>query len=205
MLTQGHYINSADLEENASIHGQLTMGIVTNQDPQTWKEMNPNGVQVGSRRGIFLGESGDLKGIQAEPNQLSDKLMERKEQQMINLGARIVENRGAPETATGRRIDAAGENSVLSDLVENVELAYREAIEACMMFVTATPQEFTLDLNRDFFPDDVDPQLLMASIQLRDRGVIGIDDLQDLSRKAGVTTRSNEEINESVELEGPYC
>ena len=199
----GHYINSADLEENASIHGQLTMGITTNLDDQTWNKMNPDGVQVGARRGIFLGENGSLIGLQAEPNQLSDKLMERKEEQMVYLGAKIIDSRTTVETATQARMNKAGENSVLSDIVQNVEDAYRKAIDWCGLFMGVETESVVLELNKEFFPDDIDPQLIMAAIQLRDRGVISLDDIRDLSRKARLTDRSNEEIDELVEDDSP--
>lgn len=202
----GHYRNSADLEENAFVHGQMTLGISTNLDKEQWDAFNPSGVQVGSRAGHVLGETGAFHSVQAEPNQLTDKLMERKEQQMIALGAKLIEKQNPNETATAAKIDATGENSVLADIVTNVEEGFRKCIEWCGMFM-GDESENTFDMNREFFPDSVDPQLLMAAIQLTDRGAMGKTDLRKVTRKAGLIEdeRTDEEIDAEANAISPLA
>lgn len=194
----GHFRNSADLEENSFVHGQMTLGITTNLDSDSWRQMNPNGIVVGSMAGHYLGENGGFHTAQASENQIADKLQERKEGQMLALGAKLVEQRNPNETAAAAKIDATGENSVLSDLVTNVEEGIQRSIEFCGMFmgVDVDGSEAFM-MNRQFFDDSIDPQMLMAAIQGYDRGVIAKSDLQSDYRKAGLVDqdRTNEDID----------
>lgn len=200
----GHYRNSADLEENSFIHGQLTLGITSSLDSEEWQKMNPNGVVVGAQAGHFLGENGGFTSVQADPNQIADKLQERKEQQMLSLGARLVEKRSPNETAEAAKIDASGENSVLSDIVTNLEEALQRPVEWCGMFM-GEEGDAEVELNRQFFDDSLDPQLLMAAIQGYDRAVLAKSDLQDSYRKAGLINqeRTNEDIDSETGQASP--
>lgn len=198
-VNAGHYRNSADLEENCYLHGQLTVGISTELSVDQFQKLYPNGMALGAMAAHNLGKGGSFTSVQAEPNQLADKLMERKEAQMIALGARLIENRGSLETATQAKIDATGQNSVLADMVTNIESAVNQCIAWVGRFM-GYDNEVLVKLNRQFFPEDVDPQFIMAGIQLYDRGIIAKADLQDLSRKADIVAkdRTNESIDEEV-------
>ena len=199
-----HYRNSADLEENCFIHGQLTLGVSSSMSMSQFAEANPNGITVGSMAGHFLGESGGFSSVQASENQLADKLMERKEDQMRKLGARMVENTGN-KTATQSRIDATGESSILSTIADNVSEAMQTCIQWCGQFMGVDAQEATYTLNKKFFDDDANPQLMMAAIQLNDRGIIAKSDMQDFARAQGLVKpeRSNEDIDGEVEVVAP--
>jgi len=196
-LNIGHFRNSADLEENAFIHGQMTLGVTSDLSSDEWAEANPNGIVVGSMSGHFLGSSGGFHTAQTEENQIADKLQERKEGQMLALGARLVEQRNPQETAAAAKLDATGQNSVLGDLVNNVESALNKCLAWAGMFM-GEDGEYVFSMNREFFPDSLDPQLLMAAIQGYDRSVIAKSDLQDSYRKSGVVSpsRTNDDINE---------
>jgi hypothetical protein len=202
----GHFRNSADLEENSFIHGQLTLGVTSSLDSNEWDKMNPNGIVVGSQAGHFLGENGAFTSVQADANQLTDKLQERKEAQMLSLGARLVEQRNPNETAAAAKIDATGENSVLGDLVANVEEGIQRSIEWCGLFMGADVNGAdAFKMNRQFFDDSIDPQMVMASIQLFDRSVIAKSDLQQVARRSSIVdqTRTDEEINSELGAASP--
>lgn len=204
----GHYRNSADLEENCHIHGQLTLGMASKMSWDEFKTANPNGVRVGARTGHYLGDGGGFTSIQADANQLADTLMERKEEQMVKLGARLIEKRNPNETATQSVIDATGQNSVLADLVTNVEEGIVRAIQWCGQFM-GDEQEFTFVINRQFYPHEVDATLLSAALQQYDRGLIAKADVRAVSRKAGLIEedRTDEDIDDEVSqtdpLDGP--
>jgi len=202
----GHFRNSADLEENSYIHSQLTLGISSNLDYEQFKAANPNGITVGSQAGHFLGEGGSFTSVQADANQLADKLQERKEGQMLALGAKLVEQRNPNETAAAAKIDATGENSVLGDLVANVEEGIQRSIEWCgeFMGVDVDGAE-AFKMNRQFFDDSVDPQTVMASIQLYDRAVIAKSDLQNVAKRASIVDqdRTNEDIDSETGQANP--
>ena len=192
-VNAGHFRNSADLEENCFVHSQLTLGISTDMDSKEWTEFNPNGVVVGSRSGVHLGANGSFQPVQADPNNLADVLMERKESQMVQLGARIIEKRSGQDTATAARIDATGENSVLADLVNNVEDGISNCIEWAGLFMGATTDGTEYKMNRQFFDDSIDPQKAVAAMQYYDRGIITKRDIGQTARKAGFVSEDTTE------------
>ena len=200
----GHYRNSADLEENCFIHGQLTLGVSSSMDSEDFKTANPEGIQVGARKGHFLGEDGAFTSVQANANQLADELMRRKEEQMIALGAKLVEKRNSQETATAARIDATGENSVLADIVGNIEDALRQCIAWCGAFMGDTGEQ-VFEMNREFFPDSFDATKVMSAIQLYDRGLIAKTDMLNIARRAEYIdeSRKDEEVLGEVEIASP--
>ena len=71
-----------------------------------------------------------------------------------------------------------------------------------MEFMGGT-QEPEFDINKEFYDASIDPQLLMAQIQLMDRGVIGKQDLRLLMRRANLidSERTDEELDGDVESE----
>ena len=202
----GHYINSADLEENSHIHGQMTLGITSDMDYEQFEQANPGGISVGSMAGHFLGQAGGFHTAQASENQITDRLQERKEAQMLALGAKLVEQRNPNETAAAAKIDATGENSVLSDLVTNVEEGIQRSIEFCGMFMGVDIDGAeAFKMNRQFFDDSIDPQMVMAAIQGYDRSIIAKSDLQNTYRKSGIIEegRTNEEIDNETGQANP--
>jgi len=203
-----HYRNSADLEENCFVHGQLTLGIASQMSPTQFKEANPNGITVGAMSGHFLGEGGSFTSVQASENQLADNLMARKEEQMRKLGARMIvigSMEGTKQTATQSKIDATGESSMLSTIADNVSEGISKAIEWCGEFMGVNASESVYQVNKKFFDDEANPQMLMAAMQLNDRGIVAKSDLQDLARLQGIVNpvRTNEEIDGEVETSQP--
>ena len=196
-----HYRNSADLEENCFVHGQLTLGVSSSMSLSQFTEANPNGITVGSMAGHFLGDSGGFSVVQASENQLADRLMVRKEEQMRKLGARMMEV-GAAKTATQSLIEQAGETSILTTIADNVTEGIKACVEWCGMFMGAT-QESKFVLNTKFFDEVADPQMLMAAMQLNEGGLIAKSDMQELARIQGVIKdgRTNEDIDAELEAE----
>jgi len=196
-----HYRNSADLEENCFVHGQLTLGVASSMSLSQFQEANPDGITVGSMAGHFLGDSGSFSVVQASENQLADKLMVRKEDQMRKLGARMIEV-GAAKTATQSLIEQAGETSILTTIADNVTEGIKSCIEWCGMFMGAS-KESVFVLNTKFFDEVSDPQLLMAAMQLSDGSLIAKSDMQNLAREQGIVKdgRTNEDIDAEIKEE----
>ena len=61
--------------------------------------------------------------------------------------------------------------------------------------------EPVIQVNKEFYDATIDPQLLMAQIQLMDRGVIAKDDVRDLMRRANLidAERTNQVLDGDVE------
>jgi hypothetical protein len=61
-------------------------------------------------------------------------------------------------------------------------------------------QEFSLEINREFYDKSVDPQLIMSMVQLMDRQIISDQDIFDRLRAAGIIegSRSLEDVREEL-------
>ena len=197
-VNMGHYRNSADMEDSAFLCGQPMLHIdIGEMDGKEWTESNPNGIEIGSKRGIQT-RKGRIEMVQAEERNIYTGLMEAKEKQMVALGAKIVENRDTQETATAAKIDATGENSVLADIVTNVEEMFQWCIEVAGEFMGVEvdgKEAFTM--NREFFPESADPQMVSAGIMLYDRGASALSDLRALGRTASLIAqdRTDDDID----------
>lgn len=195
-----HYQNSADFEESSFMVGQPTpvfAGLT-----QTWVDKNmKNGVALGSRGGVILPEGGSGELLQADPNQMPEKGMERKEQQMIMIGARLIQDSTGNETAEAAKIRFGGQNSKISSLIVNVENGFKKSFDWCLEFMGGST-DTEIEINKQLYDSSLDPQMVMAGIQLLDRGVIAKPDLQDGLRAANTfikSDRTNEEIDAEAE------
>lgn len=199
-----HYRNSADYEESCFFVGQPTP--VLAGLTQAWVEdMLKGQVELGSRAAIPLPEGGSATLLQAAPNSMPKEGMEMKEKQMVQIGAKIISDGGGVETAEAAKIRFAGQNSKLGTAVKNIEEGYKKALQSVMAFAGAQG-EIELELNTEFYDKTIDPQLLMAKIQLMDRGVIASDDVRNHLRKLGEISedRTNEEIDNEVGEMAPF-
>lgn len=198
-----HYRNSADLEESSFIAGQPMFHIdIGEMDEQFWKDRNPNGITVGSRRGVET-KKGSMGIVQAEPNNLPNTLMERKEAQMLAIGARLIESKSQNETAEAVKERSGAETASLSSVASNVSDAFRNCLEWVVEFMGGNGAiEFAL--NQEFYERDADPQMVVARIQELDRGLIAKTDYRNWRRKTGGIDpdRTDEQIDADVESGG---
>lgn len=150
-LNIGHYRNSADTEENSFVCSQAMLVIALSEqiDVKQFAEDNPNGVQVGSRRGLNVGPGGSAEFIQAAESDKAMRLMKEKEEQAIQLGAQLI-TPSRQVTAETARIQQGANGSILASIATNVTSAYRKAIESCMIFL-GSESSYELALSNDFF------------------------------------------------------
>lgn len=199
-INVGHYRNSADYEESSFLAGQPMLHIdIGETSPDLWKEENPNGVLVGSKRGIIT-KGGKMELVQAEPNNLPNEAMKRKEEQMVAIGARIIQDSTGVETAEAARIRHSGETSVLISIVENNEAGYERVLKFCARFMGADEEAIDVGLNRDFFDSKLTPQEIMAIIQLGDTQLIAPSDQRTMMR-SGRLELDSERTDEDIDAE----
>jgi len=205
MLNIGHLRNSADYEESTHITGQPTLIINTSMSTEEFNAANPNGVVIGARRGHNLGESGSAQFLQASPNQLADTAMSRKEQQAIMLGARLITPTSANETVDAARMRHSGETSVLEVIAHNVEHALIKCCEYALAFMgdSSQAEEIDITVNTEFFDSPLDPNLVMAQLQLYNNGIIAKSDIRDELRRHGALdeSRTDEDIDAEVDTD----
>ncbi len=205
-LNLGHLRNSADYEESIHIVGQPTLFIATDMTSEQFKAANPKGVLMGSRRMHNLGMGGKAERLQPEPNQLADVAMKRKEEQAVMIGARLIVPQADRETATAARMRHSGETSILSTIAHNVESALVKCCEYAMKFMTAKPTDgINVHLNDQYFDQNIDPNLLMAQLQLFQQEIIAKDDIRQHLKLSGILdeARTSEEIEGDLRVDPP--
>ncbi len=167
----GHFRNSADHENNLSIHGGGTLVVSTDMSPEAFQSANPGGITVGENSGLILSEGGKAELLQLNAASAIGAEMAHKEQMMVQIGAKIITKTGT-RTAEEARIQATSENSMLDTMVGNMDEAFTKVLKDCRAFISATEAEIVFSLNSDFWQDSIAPQEIMAMIQGNDAGVM---------------------------------
>lgn len=208
MLNLGHYRNSADQEESGFICGQPFLQIcVGDTSISEFNEGNPGGIKYGSRGALLTAAGGNATLLQANPNTMIGQMMQDKLKDAAAIGARLIAPAGGRETAEAARIRYGSQNSSLHILVRNIEEALEDLCTWVALFegVTSDLANIEVALNKQFYDDAVDPNLLMAQIQLLDRGVIAANDIRDYMRKSGTIAldRNNDMIQSEAEIVDP--
>ena len=206
MLNIGHLRNSADYEESIHICGQPTLFITTEMSVDQFAEANPNGIFIGARRGHNLGANSSANFLQADPNQLADVAMKRKEEQAVMIGARLIMTGAQNETAEAARMRMTGETCQLAIIALNVQQALIDASLFVLRFMRVgevKKDEITITINTDFFEQNIDAPMLMAQLQLYNNRIIAKTDLRRLLRENGdiPPNRTDNDIDAEVEDE----
>ena len=201
----GHFRNSADHENNLSVHGGGTLVVSTDQSTEAFMAANPGGITVGENAGIVLSEGGKAELLQLSASSAMREEMLHKEQMMIQIGAKIISKGGTQRTAEEARIQATSENSMLDTIVGNIDEAFEGVLYDCHRFISATETEIKFNVNSDFWQDSVSPQEIMAMIQGNDAGVMPKADIVRRLKDAGwiESDDSPEDILAKIMQESP--
>lgn len=163
-----HYKNSADLENGAHVAGQPT-------PYATGVPEDSEALHIGSRTAWMLPDAESQVGFLqcgSEGFASLEKLMDRKEQQMAALGARLIApEKKAAETAETASIRRGGESSVLSSLAESVE----RQIEAALGYMAewaGLDGDVRFELNKDYIVASMDAQMFTAWVSAWQSGAI---------------------------------
>lgn len=179
--------NSATVEESGFISSQPTLFFTTDIEQAEFEAWNPGGIQIGSTRGYSLGRAGQASMLQANESQLALKLMQEKENQMLMIGARIVQQSGQNETAEAARIRYSSDNSVLGTIAGNVSEALKRAILDAQLYMSgkADMTNTVFWLNQEFFDASLTSQDVLALIQSWQQGIIAKSDVRTKFRQTG--------------------
>lgn len=148
VLSIAHYRNSADYEEGVFICGQPWV-YVAGIDDEWFKNTMGGKIKGGAANAVPLPSGGSLGIEQAQPNSIAKEAMDQKEEQMVAMGARLIEQGSANKTATQANSDEQTNHSVLSLVCENVSHAYTHALMDCadMMNIDGAEIEFTINVS----------------------------------------------------------
>ncbi len=201
----GHYRNSADYEDAVYMLGQPTpyaSGLTPAWVKEIWQGKV---IPLGSRTVIPLPVGGVLGLLQVSPNTLAHEAMLQKEQQMIALGAKLIEESNGNQTATGELIDETSETSVLANVATNVSAAYKSALIFAATFVgltiDPTSESVIVRLNTSFGFARMsagDRQELVAEWQ---KGAISWTEMRSIMRTAGVASLADKDAKTEIQQE----
>lgn len=194
----GHYRNSADYEEAVFITGQPTL-VLAGLTQQWYEDVMDSKVAFGSRSGIVLNVGGTATLLQCQPNTLPMEGMKHKEEQMLALGAKLIEPNSSTKTATEAQIDDTSETSILSACAKNVEAAYLWALQFAALFagVPENTVEFSINTNFDLSVMDAPTRLqLMKEWQA---GQISFTEMRANLRQSGVTTQEDDVAQKEIQ------
>lgn len=188
VINLGHYRNSADYEESIFLNGQPTAILGGDVDPALFTETYGNNIKIGSRAAYFLGSGAKGEFMQPNPNQLADTAMKRKEEQAVSIGARLISPAGGRETAEAARIRYGSQNSALFNLVVNVSKAMEKALYDVAKFMGISDEPVMFELNKRFYEETADPQLIAQQMMLldRDESIISKEEIRDYLKKTNV-------------------
>ncbi|WP_288074386.1 DUF4055 domain-containing protein [Pseudomonas sp.] len=197
----GHYRNSADYEEAAYLVGQ-PQPWMSGLDEQWRDHLEKTGIFLGSRAPWLLPANGACGVWQAQPNTIAKEAMDAKKEDMVSLGARLIERGSAVKTATQADNDSAAEHSVLSLVVSNVSEAYSQCLVWMAEFVNATG-EVVYKLNQDFSQITLDATILAALFNAVQGGKLPEGDFWQYLRDRGVINpeKTDDDIRDELEAQ----
>lgn len=156
----GHYRNSADLEHSSFQLSAATPWIA--DDRYGSNQNNPNNKhskvqKFGETSVIVLGSGGQFNFAQPSANVLAVTLSDKKEQQMVALGAQLISESGGVETAEAVRIKKSSDASMLAIIGINVSNGYTKSLGWIARFLNVDFEGEYL-LNSNFFDVKLTPQ-----------------------------------------------
>lgn len=204
-LNIAHYQSRADRREASHLVDQPMLHIDVG-DSNAEQFVKTNGViTVGSRNAIVTGGGGKVSIVQ--PNESSGSRMDAQDcvDEMILLGAQIIQDAKGNETAEGARLRSGAETSVLNTLVRNVSEAFQQCLRWSALYEGGNPEDVVFELNERFFEDDADPQLLAQLYLGLDRGVHGVSTVRAYERSRGIIQPdvSDDDIEAEVSSASP--
>lgn len=201
-LNIAHYRNSADYEENVYMCGQVTPYLTGLTDD--WVENHlSDGVRFGNRGGILLPENGTAGMLQAQEKGVIKEAMDQKEQQMIALGAKIIETSNVERREVEVLIRDFGEHSVLTTVTQNVSEAYEKALMWAQEFVSDSQEIITYQLNRDFQMNSLDANEQAQLVAMWQSGILLESEVRKALLGQGLATEDYNTFKDRRDTEGP--
>lgn len=194
-----HYRTTADYENSAHWAGTPTpifIGTIMGNDSGPATE-----VRLGSSTGINLSENGDAKMLQATMEEGLGSVLDRKENYMAILGARILSaEKRQVEAAETAAIHRAGENSVLATIANSVSRAITKALEYAAAFAGISG-EISYRLSNDYMPVPMDAQSLTAVVAAWQGGAISSSELFEALLDGEIIRSDKDQAEHEAELE----
>lgn len=203
VLNIAHYRNSADYEENVYFMGQPTPFI--SGLTEDWVRDVLGGEVLFGARAVIPGPVGsDAKLLQVQPNTLAKEAMDQKEQQMISVGAKLVERESNVERKEKEiEIEAASDVSILTKIATNVESAMIRAFGFCADFVGADVSGLKFDINKNFDLTSLTAEEIRQLNEIVNSEVplLAFSEIRRILDRSGYTYLTTEEAIKEIQAE----
>lgn len=193
-----HYMNSADYEESVFVVGQPTLAAAGLTEEWVTKVLKGR-LAMGSRGGIALPQGASIELLQAEPNTIAKEAMDKKEDQMLAIGAKFRRPDQVQRTATESDIDNVSETSVLSKVAQNVASGIKWALEWAAIFVGAGEAGIEYDMNTEFDLVNLTPEEQNAIVNAWKSEAITFGEMRDALRRGGIATVDDKKAQAEIE------
>jgi len=202
-VSLGMFRNSADYEESVFMLGQPQV-TMTGLDEQWRDHLEQQGVYFGSRR-VLMGPVGAQIGLlQVQPNTLAAEAMKTKREELVSLGARLLQPGSAVKTEHQSKAETRASYSVLSLICDNVSEAYRLVLTWAARFMGTTGKtDFAIDTEFEGLTFNTEiVKTVIAGVQA---GLIPRSDAWTTLRRLNLVDqeKTDEEIKDEIESDGP--
>lgn len=199
-LNIGHYRNSADYEDAVFMLGQPTPYFAGLS--QDWVDNVLKGViQLGSRGAVPLPENGSAGLLQVSENTMVKEAMDKKEQQMVALGAQLVEDKQVQRTLGEAKMENAVIASTLTSCARNTSQAFESALMAAAQFSGAqvNADNLKFQLSTDFAIAKMSAQDRQQLLQEWQGGGITWGEYRNQLRQSGIATEDDAKAKSEIE------
>ena len=157
-----HYQTTANVMESGYVGTQPMLHVDVGQtDLGEWAEHNPGPLSFGNRHGLTT-KGGKLEVVQAQATDYNREVKGEIAEEMVSLGAQIVQRGGQAETAEAAKIKASAESSVLDVVVGNASECIEAALEDFARFLGINPDDIEYRLNDSYWESGLSAQDLQA-------------------------------------------
>jgi hypothetical protein len=198
-----HYKTTADLEHGAHFTG-LPTAVITGHnigEDETFK--------IGSTTAwVFAEEDAKAYYLEFTGQGLDalEKRIESKQSQMATLGARLLApDKAAAETAEAHNIKRQGENSALASISQTISHGVERSLKILAEWGGLPSDDVVYELNSDFIPNSMSPQMLVALLQTWQSGGMSFNEFIRNLKSGEIidNEKTSEDIKNEIDLEGP--
>lgn len=188
-ISRAHYCTSADLALANHVTSLPTLAVYADINKDEGFEVN-----LGPSSALILpaGSKAEFVTYGAEGLASVEKLMDRYEQMLAALGARVIDTRKSsiPDTAESVRTKEAVAGAVTAAVISAVESALEKALRWAAEWENADPEGIKVRLNRELVSPAVDANMLTALTASLQSGAISHETYWKNLEEGGLTDPS---------------
>ena len=171
--------------------GQPTVW-VSNGDPQFFNERYPDGVPLGSRAILQLGEGGRAGVVQIGASDALSNNMKAKRERIADLGVSISSEKAVERTATEIAVQVLINNAALASSARNLSAALTAALRHAARFAGAPDDEVSFELDITKAVRDITLEERQQNLAELEAGILSKTEVRSHLERAGKTSLADD-------------